>query len=210
MPCQHMTIPYTQSFVLHSLKWLIDKGSHYFLWEIIKQPLRLQCSNVFLDSQPRHCCALSPPIAPSYTSSHPKQFLFPPCTDMHTLCMSEKGGGGGGATQEEHANMVLVTSAGKKIALEVLSWCCKCERRRGYLLLCWFCLTHCDVYSISSGDLRNFTKLSDRQLDLTKRCTCIQFPFTKHWWQANMVSMIFWIRNEHRAVKWYQGLSWGR
>lgn len=35
--------------------------------------------------------------------------------------MSEKGGGGGGATQEEHANMVLVTSAGKKIALEVLS-----------------------------------------------------------------------------------------
>lgn len=103
--------------------------------------------------------------------------------------------------------MFLVKSAGKKIALEVLP----VRGERGeYLLLCWLCLTHCDAYSISSGDLRNFTKLSDRWLVLTKRCTCILFPFTKHWWQANTISTILWIRNEHRAVKWHQGLFWGR
>lgn len=77
MPCQHRTIPHTWalSFKVWNdslIKVLTASFGRYF-----NSPFRLQCWDVFLDSQPRLCCAPFPPIAPGYTSSHPKQFLFP-------------------------------------------------------------------------------------------------------------------------------------
>lgn len=118
---------------------------------------------------------------------------------------------GEGVTQKEHVNMFLVKSAGKKkIALEVLPWCSNCEEKEGDICCC---VGSAQPTVMSTQSVRGTSGTSQSSLidDWTlQRVHLHPVPLQKHWWQANMISTILWIRNEHRAVKWHQGLFWGR